>query len=259
MKNDCEKIREQIPAFMASVLSAQEAQTVQSHIDSCAACRQYLEAMQHDDLLLTDFAKSMQPAVGRLEQAVKAAIETATIRRSPRYVEILAGIVASRTARFAAAAMLLISVGFLAGLAWGWRLNTEHLRNSLEASLKQELQSVMASSYAALKDELRDEYRQDLNLYAVQTLAASNVATNQLLSELVAAINTSRAREQEGILAALGQVEANRIRENNELRKDLATFASYTGDNLSQTRQEMAELWAYTRPGDVETKPSKNR
>jgi hypothetical protein len=256
MKNDCEKIQEQIADFMAGVLSAQEAQTVQSHIDGCAACKRYLEAMQRDGLLLDDFAESMQPAVGRVEQAVKAAIETATIRRSSRCIETLTRIVASRVARFAVATVLLISVGFSAGLAWGWRLNTEHLRNSLEASLKQELQSVVASSYAALEDKLRDEYRQDLNRYAIQTLAASNAVTNQLLTELIATIDTSRAQDLRRIAAVMEQMELNRMRDSGELRDSFATFASYTDNELTRTRSEMAELLSYTRPGDAETQPN---
>lgn len=259
MKNDCKKIQEQIADFMAGVLSAQEAQAVQSHIDGCAACRGYLEAMQRDDLLLADFAKSMQPAVGRVEQAVKAALENATIRRSSRRIEMLSRIAASRVVRFAAAVVLLISVGFSAGLAWGWRLNAKHLRNSVEASLKQELQSVVASSYAALEDKLRDEYRQDLNRYAIQTLAASNAVTNQLLTELIATIDTSRARDLRRIATAMEQMELNRMRDSGELRDSFATFASYTDSELTRTRREMAELLSYNRPADVEANPSKNR
>ena len=75
-------------------------------------------------------------------------------------------------------------------------------------------------------------------------------ATNQLLSQLVTAIVTSRSQDMEGIAATLGQIEANRLRENNELRKDLVTFASYTDERLSQTQEKMAELWDYTRPRD---------
>lgn len=246
MKIECKKIQEQMPCFIAGTLSQQESQNIQSHIEGCPVCRNYKEAMQRDDQLLSDYAESMRPRIARMEREVRTAIEAASVRRQRQFSDVFLHFMESKFARLAAAAVLIIAVSFSAGLVIGSRRNSERIRAHLEASLKQDLQSAVTDSIALMEEELRDEYRQELNRYAIQTMVASNAATNQLLSQLVAAINQSRSQELEGIVAAMGQIEANRLRENDELRKDLVTFASYTDERLSK----MAELWDYTRPGD---------
>lgn len=249
MKIECKYIQEQMPSFIAGTLPEQKLKNVQTHIEGCSACRRYKEAMQRDDRLLIDYAESMRPQIARLEQEVRSAIEAESVRHQPKFSNLILRFMDSKFIRFAAA-VLIIFVGFYTGLVLGSQHKTEKMRASLEASLKQDLHSAVAESIASTEEELRDEYRQELNRYAMQTIAASNAATNQLLSQLVAAINQSRSQELEDILTALGQIETNRLRENNELRKDLVTFASYTDERLTQTQEKMAELWNYTRPGD---------
>ena len=247
MKIECKNIQEQIPCFIAGTLSEQESKNVQSHIEACPVCRDYKEAMQRDDRLLIDYADSMRLSIARMEREVRSAIEsTQPVRGRQQLSDVILHFMESKFTRFAAAAVLIIALSFVAGLAWGSRHNSERIRASLEASLKHDLQSAIADSAASIREGLRDEYQKDLNNYAVQTMAA----TNQLLSQLVTAIITSRSQDMEGIAATLGQIEVNRLRENNELRKDLVTFASYTDERLSQTQEKMAELWDYTRLGD---------
>ena len=246
MKIECKNIQEQIPCFIAGTLSQQESKNVQSHIEACPVCREYKEAMQRDDRLLIDYADSMRLSIARMEREVRSAIESKPVHHRPQLSDVILHFMESKFTRFAAAAVLIIALSFVAGLAWGSRHNSERIRASLEASLKHDLQSAIADSAASIREGLRDEYQKDLNNYAIQNMAA----TNQLLSQLVTAIVTSRSQDMEGIAATLGQIEANRLRENNELRKDLVTFASYTDERLSQTQEKMAELWDYARPSD---------
>jgi predicted anti-sigma-YlaC factor YlaD len=258
MKIECKNIQEQMPRFIAGTLSEQESKNVQSHIEACSVCRKYKEAMQRDDRLLCDYAESMRPRIARMEREVKTAIEAASVPRRLQFTDVFLHFMESKLTKLAAAAVLIIAASFSLGFAWGSRHDSERIRASLEVSLKQDLKSAVADSIASMREELRSEYQQELNRYAIQTMAASNAATNQLLSQLVAATNQSRSQELEGIIAVLGQIEANRLRENNELRKDLVTFASYTDQRLSQTQEKMAELWDYTRPGDNQENSNNN-
>jgi multimeric flavodoxin WrbA len=242
MKIECKDIQEQMPSFIAGTLPEQKLKNVQTHIEGCTVCRKYKEEMQRDDQLLIDYADSMRPRIARIEQEVRSAIESAPVRHRPQMSDVILHFMESKFARLAAAAVLVIAASFSVGLALGSRHNSQSIRASVQASLKQELQSEMAESLSFMKEELRNEYEQELNRYAILTMAASNAATNQLLSQLA----QSRSQEMESIVTALGQIEANRLRENNELRKDLVSFASYTDQRLSK----IAELWDYTRPGD---------
>jgi uncharacterized protein YicC (UPF0701 family) len=133
---------------------------------------------------------------------------------------------------------------------------TSEIRKEVSEQLKDDLQAAFAAGLEQVKDGLRNEYQQDLNRYAIQTLAASSAVTNQLLTELIATIDTSRERDLRRIAAAMEQVELNRIKDSSELRDSFTTFASYTGNELTRTRNEMAELLSNTRPGDTETQPN---
>ena len=109
------------------------------------------------------------------------------------------------------------------------------------------------------REDIRLEQQEELSRFAMQTFAASNAVTNQLLAELVAALDKTRMAEYEGITSVLRQMEANRLAEDGLLRKEFATFASYTDEELSRTRAEVAELLSHTRPRDVDVQPLENR
>jgi hypothetical protein len=243
-------------------LSEQQKQAVLDHIAQCEQCKEYLQAFEQDDRLLSSFVESMRPSIRRIEKEVKQAVEgqrqnqkagTAGIFRRSKFVP------------YAAAAAVFIAVGFLVGrVSKSQTVNIEQLRNELKVSLSSEirkevseqlkgdLQAAFAAGFEQVKDGLRNEYQQDLNRYAIQTLAASSAVTNQLLTELISTIDTSRERDLRQIAAAMEQVELNRMRDSSELRNSFTTFASYTGNELTRTRNEMAELLSNTRPGGVE-------
>jgi len=159
--------------------------------------------------------------------------------------------------RVAAAAVLLIIAGYAAGRLSAPRPpDAEQLQAALEPAIRRNLldemkqywQLALTSSYAQLKDDLTQQYRSDLNQFAAYTLAASGVATNQLLEELIESINTAQTQDRQWVAAAFEQIELNRRQDNAQLSNAFVTFAVRTEDELQRTKQDMAQLLSYTRP-----------
>jgi hypothetical protein len=168
--------------------------------------------------------------------------------------------------KFAAAAAVFLLVGYVAGRLTG--PNVEQLREaltpsvaaSLEPALRQKLSEEMkdhwqvatAATYVRLKDELGQQYRDDLNRFAVQTLAASNATTNALLAELVQAIDTAKAQDLRQIALALSQIEAKRVQDRTQLAAGLQTLAYRTEDEFSQTKKVLARFLIDEPPQEVD-------
>ncbi len=148
--------------------------------------------------------------------------------------------------KFAAAAVLLIAVGYATGrLSAPQPLDVEELKAALETSLKSSLepairqdlleqmndrwQSAFAVSSARLKEDLHQQVRRDLTEFAAQTLAASGTLTNQRLMELIQLIETARRRERQQVAAALEQIEQEKI----QFRNGLLAVAAQTNELLS--------------------------
>ncbi len=151
--------------------------------------------------------------------------------------------------KFAAAAVLLITVGYTVGrVSAPQPLDVEELQATLESSLRTSLepairqdlleemndrwQSAFAANCAQLKDELQRQVRRDLTEFAAQTLAASGTLTNQRLMELIRLIEAARRRERQQIEAALEQIEQEKI----QLRNGLLAVAAQTNELLGTKR-----------------------
>jgi hypothetical protein len=152
--------------------------------------------------------------------------------------------------KVAAAAVLLITAGYAAGRLLSPKPpDIEQLQAALEPAIRSKLvdemkqywQLSLTASYAQLRDDLTQQYRRDLTQIASYTLAASGVATNQLLEELIESINQAQTHERQWFAAALGEIELNRLKGDAQLSNALTTFAT-------QTEQNMAQLLSYTQP-----------
>ena len=145
-----------------------------------------------------------------------------------------------RFAKLAAAAVLLISAGFLIGRLTGPEpVDVESLRAELEVSLKSSLepairqnvldevdkrwQSVFAASSTRLKDELAQQVRRDLAQFAAQSLAASGAQTQQQLKELIQLIEAARIQDRRNVEAALEHIES-------QFGNGLVTLAAHTNE-----------------------------
>jgi hypothetical protein len=132
----------------------------------------------------------------------------------------------------------------------------EQIRAAIEPAIRQNLlnetrqyvQLSLASGFLQVKDELSEQYQQELNRAAVQTLAASNTVTNELLTELLDAIQAAQIQDRRRVAAALEQIELNRLRDRNQLSSAFETLAVRTEDELMQTKKDVAQVLSYALP-----------
>ncbi len=180
---------------------------------------------------------------------------TVTAGRRFRFIERLKA--TNSFTKVAAAAVLLIIAGYATGRLSAPRgPDAEQLQAALEPAIRQNLldemkqywQLALTSSYVQLKDDLTQQYRRDLSRFAIQTLAASNAVTNELLTELIESINVAQTEDRQWVAAAFEQIELNRRQDNAQLSNAFVTFAVRTEDELQRTKQGMAQLLSYTQP-----------
>lgn len=183
-------------------------------------------------------------------------LHTETSSRQIRIVERLKA--TKSLTKAAAAAVLLIAAGYATGRLSGPQpLDMEQIRAALEPAIrqnlldetKQYLQLGLANGYIQIKDELSRQYRQDLSRVALQSVAASNAMTNELLTELIESINEAQNQDRQWVVAVFDQIESNRLRDRNQFSNALVAFALQTEDELMRTKQDMAHFLSYTQPG----------
>ena len=272
MENSCQNIQEQILELMAGTLPAERKAELQCHISQCPTCSKYVQALQTDDKLLGEFAEAMRPTVTRLENKVIEALERGSSDKPAEAISMWRILMKSRITRFAAAAVLLISFGYVGGWASARRLlDVEKLQSALEASLRPSLESDIRQSLLAeisrdrqlelasyhtgvkeqfneLRTELEEQYRRDLNEFAVRTLYASSAVTNQLLRELIDSVAAVQTRDRRLVEAALNKIKSNRLQDNTQFRNGLATLAVQTADGLRRTKQDVVKFLVETQP-----------
>lgn len=122
------------------------------------------------------------------------------------------------------------------------------LRQQVVADIRRDYQLALAGLYVRVKEELTEQYRSDLNRYAVQTLAASNAVTNELLTQLVQSIDTAQTRDLRRIAQVLAEIEKNRVQDKTQLASGLQTLAYGVEDELSRTKQQFVQLLADVHP-----------
>ncbi|MHC4556318.1 MAG: hypothetical protein ACYTFW_03895 [Planctomycetota bacterium] len=204
-------------------------------------------------LKLLSQANPNQEAANHAIQQVREALILNEKGRQSAGTGIYRAIFNSPIIKFAAAAVLLIGFGFIAGQLLAPRpLDVEELQAALEISLKSSLepairqdlleeinnrwQSAFAANRAQLKDELQQQVRRDLTEFAAQTLAASGTLTDQRLMELVQLIEAARVQDRRRVEEALEQIELNRLRDKNRLGNGLVSLAAQTNE-LLRTKQ----------------------
>jgi hypothetical protein len=153
--------------------------------------------------------------------------------------------VGARIIRVAALVLVVLSLGFGIGrLSVVRDSDIQQLRADLEASLhtsiaaslktetleslNQQWQAVFAANADQLRTEILQQLRQNLDDFATQTLAASKVATEQRVTELIQLIEAARVRDYQRIATALQQIELNRRRDRAQLGSGLQTLAART-------------------------------
>jgi hypothetical protein len=186
----------------------------------------------------------IEPTSEATEQAIKrtrSPLADKENRRQNSRTKIWSTIFKSNLIKLAAAAVLLIAVGFSVGRLTTPQPDMEQLQsaleNSLRASLTKEMnrrwQTAFTANCVKFKDELQLQVRRDLAEFAAQTLAASNTLTEQRLMKLVELIETARARDRQQIAAALEKIEYDK----QLLGDGLVALAAQTIE-LRETKQD---------------------
>ena len=156
-----------------------------------------------------------------------------------------------RLMKLAAAAVLMIGAGYIAGrLSAPEPVNVQELQAALESSLKSSLvpairqellsqmddrwQSALAASNAKVKDELARQVRRDLMEFAAQTLAASGTRTDRRLMELIELIDAVRLQDRQRMAAAFDYIESR-------FGGGLVTLAARTDELLGAERAVPAQ------------------
>lgn len=205
-------------------------------------------------LKLLSQVKPTQEAGDRAMQQVRNTLMNEEQGHESTGARIFKAVFRSHISKLAAAAVLLIGLGFIAGQVLAPRpLDIEKLQAALESSLKSSLepairrdlleeinnrwQSAFEVNCAQLKDELQQQVRRDLIEFAAQTLTASGTLTDQRLMELVQLIETARIQDRRRIEEAFEQMELNRLWDKNRFGNGLVTLAAQTNE-LLRTKQD---------------------
>jgi anti-sigma factor RsiW len=125
--------------------------------------------------------------------------------------------------RLAAAAAVLVAVGFIAGRLVARPVSAETLKAELAAELRAQLQqdwaADIATSQAALRGEILSRLDADMSEWAVEVLAASRSLANDLAARWAEASDAS-------------------------LRSDILTLAALTEEEILRTRRGLAAALA---------------
>lgn len=163
----------------------------------------------------------------------------------------------SSISKIAAAALLLVATGYAVG-----RLSAPPppdvkelqaalvpvIRDRLIEDMTRQWQSAVANSHSQLKDELSQQFQRNLNEFALRTLAASGVVTNQRLEELIHAIDRANTEQRRWVVSALSEIELNRLRDRTQFANGLEALAVQTDDELKRTKQDMVQWLSYLPP-----------
>jgi len=132
--------------------------------------------------------------------------------------------------KLAAAAILLIGLGYVAGRLSAPPPDMKQLRSDIYQSVLEQVnrdrQSALTNIRLELKDELNQELRRDLNEFGVRILAASATLTEQRIIELIELIEAARARDRQLVAAALEKIEFDK----SQLGKGLVALAAKTSE-----------------------------
>lgn len=188
----------------------------------------------------------IEPTSEAAEQAVKrtrSALADKENRRQNSRTKTWSAFIASNLGKFAAAAVLLIAVGYAIGRLTTPQPDMEQLQSAMETSLRASLleemnnrwQTAFTANCVQLKDELQQQVRRDLTEFAAQTLAASNTLTEQRLIQLIELIEAARERDRLQVAAALEEIELNRLQDKSQLGSGLVALAAQTSEFRDKT------------------------
>ena len=142
--------------------------------------------------------------------------------------------------QWAAAAVIVLSVGFGVGRISAPAADVEQIRATLEPALRQQLQT-----------ELLQTVRTELAQASADTFDTSRAETQRLLAGFATQLGQERGDDLQTIRAALTALQQERLAD----RRDLETVAVLTGAGLRQTQQQLFQLADYSVPRESNFQP----
>jgi hypothetical protein len=154
----------------------------------------------------------------------------------------------------AAAAVLVLGLGFMGGRLFSASVDSRHVRaelvSSLKAALIPELRREMAGEIDRRIEKFDRDFSEAVAKAKAEAIEGSTSETAHALQQLIAAIRSDRAEDQQ---AAAGWVDDLRKQHDTDfvsLRKDLETVAALTDEQIRAARMKLIELTAVS-PSDT--------
>lgn len=237
----CEKYKSFIEACSDDSAENNLTDEMREHLHTCQDCRAYREALDKSHRAMTDWVESLEPMIA---SGQSAAINR--FRQIPQpQTRMTAGSNRWRWVGYAAAACVLLASGFLAGRGRGSSVGADELaqiEDRITASVVDTLRPQIVGEYAKMQDALSEQITLQLTDYAEQTVMRNDLQTYSLLSQLIGAIQTAQAQNQQWAVSAMTELEQQRLLDQEQMRSELATFAVYTDNELQRTRQQLENL-----------------
>jgi hypothetical protein len=239
MSQGCEQYREQLESYLGGLLEdKQQIAWLLEHTATCPACSARLNEEKRQDQDLDRWVDSLEPVVAESQEKSISALRGLDAPQAAGDQGGLRIFDSRPLIGTAAAAVILIAAGFLAGRLSRPAVDPQQVIGAVLEQLRPEL----TQEFLTLREEVAAKMTEELQTAAGQTLALSNWQTNQRLEELIEAIQQAQMQDRQWVLSALGQIEQNRIRDQMKMQEGLAAFAVLTGDELARTHQKIDNL-----------------
>ena len=142
-----------------------------------------------------------------------------------------------RVAQVAAVLVMVVGLGFVCGrVSVGPQVDPEQLRADLETSLRSSFETALTANGTRLKSDILTMLRKDLSVLTAQTLETSQAMTDQRVTELIQLIETVRRQDRHQIVAALQQIEQDRLRDKIQIDQGFKTLVAYATDHKKSSK-----------------------
>src|SRR5438477_10995263 len=149
----------------------------------------------------------------------------------------------------AAAALLVLGLGFGLGRWFSNSADAGQLRaalaSSLKASLVPELRQELAGEFQSRLDQFQRDSETALANVKSEVLNASAAETDEALEQLLTLIRSDRAEDQEAVANWVSNLRKQHETDFVSLRKDLETVATTTDDRIRAAQLKLLELSSF--------------
>lgn len=204
--------------------------TLQQHLRTCAECRLRIGSWQSSMAHLDRWDTAPEPAV------IPA-----------RFLQ--------PALRWAAAAVIVLSLGFGAGRLTAPTVDPDALRAELEQSLRLALQSQAQQ----LRDEFRNDWQAALTTrpadnnfqrdlrggmaqWSDEILASANAGSQRLMAGFLESYQAHQRQQQQAVLALFERAEERHATEHADLRRAVETVAVVAADRFDRTETQLGTL-----------------